>query len=188
MTVKEVIKLTAETVGEDDVVSYLEGKECFDIDYAKKVVNLLIKCYNLITDEIACEYFPQKQRQDFNNITDKKIPLSSLNKTPLRILRVFAKNGQKLGYKLINDYIEVNNSDVTVEYLFKIPKATEDDEAYFASTVIGPYVLAYGIASQYLMERGRIKESEIYNEKYMQALRGRLAERSSLKIPQRRWM
>ena len=83
MTVKEVIKLTAETVGEDDVVSYLEGKECFDIDYAKKVVNLLIKCYNLITDEIACEYFPQKQRQDFNNITDKKIPLSSLNKTPL---------------------------------------------------------------------------------------------------------
>ena len=33
----------------------------------------------------------------------------------------------------------------------------------------------------------QIKESEIYNEKYMQALRGRLAERRSLKIPQRRW-
>ena len=188
MTVKEIIILTAEMIGEDEVVSYLSGGAPNDAVYAKKTAELLLRCYNYINDEIACEYFPQKYREEIKSINDGKIHFSNLEKTPFKILRVFAENGQKVPYKLINDYIKVNKDSVVVEYLFKIPKETLDDESYFASTVIGPYTMAFGVASQFCIERGRVNESDIFQNKYMDALRGRLANRAPLQLPERRWI
>ena len=187
MTVKEIIKLSAEMAGESEVVNLLSDGAPNDITYAKKVKDLLLRCNNLIIEEIATEYFPQKHLEKITAVEDGKIYFSMLSKSPFKILRVFAPNGQKVPYKLVNDYILVNRDSVSVEYLYRIPAEKEDDESYFSNTQIGPYVLAYGICAQYLTERGRISESEIFQEKYMNGLRGRLASKGNIQIPKRRW-
>ena len=188
MTVKEVIKLTALMVGEDETVSYLQDEAVNDLTYAKKVTNILLRCYNLIVEELACEYFPLKKSEKISQVINGKIYFKDLEYSPIKIVGVYDENYQKVPYKLINDYISINKPCVIVEYNYRVKPLKESDEAVYANEIIGPYVLAYGMASQYCLEKGRLNESEIFQQKYIAGIKGRASEKGSLQLPQRRWI
>ena len=187
MKVKEIIKLVAEMIGEEEVVKLCNDLPPNDKEYASASYNLLLRCYHLIVEELACEYYPVKNRQVFEDVKDNKIFFSAFEYQPLRILNTFDKYGQKLGYRLINDYILVNEKNACVEYEYRISKEGEEDESFYASKIIGPYVIAYGVASQYLTEKGRYSDADIFQSRYLQGIKSRLAKKGSLKMPKRRW-
>ena len=187
MKVKELIKITALTVGEEETVNYLEGKAVSDLASVKKNVDLLLRCYNLIADELSCEYLPLKTMETFTP-ENNRIYFSAFSKPPLKILNVYNENMKKVPYKLINDYIWTQKDCVTVEYNYRLSPLGEDDEANYANGIIGPYTIAFGMASQFCLEKGRFNESEIYQEKYLLAIKSRIAQKGSLIIPARRWM
>ena len=151
-----------------------------------KSIDRLGRDYNMIIEELALEYLPLRIKEKVQ-VTNQKIYFSELAFKPLRVLGVINKNGDKVPYKLINDYLELSNDDVIIEYTHRTKEAFEDDDCVYDETVIGPYVIAYGMLSQYLLERGRVSESNIYQEKYLSAVRARIAQRKSLKLPARRW-
>ena len=130
--------------------------------------------------------FPTTESSFFKD-KDNKIFFSAFEYQPLRILNTFDKYGQKLGYRLINDYILVNEKNACVEYEYRISKEGEEDESFYASKIIGPYVIAYGVASQYLTEKGRYSDADIFQSRYLQGIKSRLAKKGSLKMPKRRW-
>ena len=80
------------------------------------------------------------------------------------------------------------NGEFKVEYNYRVEPSCEDDEVLYKDTVIGAYALAYGILAQYLLEKGRVSESNIYQEKYLSAIKARIAEKRKLKLPARRWI
>ncbi len=187
MIVKDILKMTAEMAGENQTVLYFEEKGVDDLAFCEENARLLLRCYNLIVEELALEYLPLKREEEVT-VKEGKIYFSNLDFIPLRIISVRLKNGRKVPYRFVNDYLEVENGDLIIEYNYRLKPALEDDEVAYCNTVIGPYALIYGILSQYLLEKGRVSESNLYQEKYLSAIRARIAEKRPLKIPGRRWM
>ena len=187
MIVKDILKITAEMAGENQTVLYFDEKGVDDLAFCEENARLLLRCYNLIVEELALEYLPLKREEEVVS-KQGKIYFSDLEFRPLRILNVRRKNGQKVPYKLVNDYLEVSNGEFIIEYNYRLEPAVEDDEVVYSDTVIGPYTLVYGMLSQYLLEKGRLSESDIYQDKYLSAIRARIAEKRQLKIPGRRWI
>jgi hypothetical protein len=186
MKVKEILKMAAEMAGEKELAAYYAQNAVEDVAACEENASLMLRCYNMITEELALEYLPLRTAEKVE-ITSNKIYFSDLGFKPLRVIAVYGKNGEKVPYKLINDYLQLANGSFIIEYTYRVGLATADDDCVYDETAIGPYAIAYGILSQYLLERGRISESNLYQEKYLNAVRARIAQRKSLKLPARRW-
>ena len=186
MTVKEVLCEAAKLVGESDVYNYLSDKIPDDTAYCEEGAELIKHCYDVIIDELACEYLPLKDKCAFA-ATDGKVMYSSFVKKPVRINFVYDENGKKLPYKAFIDHLSVTADKVIIEYDFKPGVQNITDEAFYADGIIGEHVLAYGVATEYCTERGRITDAEIWASKYNAALKARLAEKRQLKIKAGRW-
>lgn len=187
MTVKDILRLTAGMVGDRDLYNYLSDLECCEVDQAQQNKQELLICYNAICDELACEYLPLVYSQDFTNVKDNKIYFSALEKTPLKIIEVTNKNGYKCPYKLVNDYISLQETAVTVKYEYKPKWQNENEESLFGKKIIGPFTLCYGVCALYLLQKGRMSESQVFFEKYISAVKARIAEKRKIVIPPRRW-
>ena len=189
MKIKEVIKLSAKLLEEKDVLTLLSGDVPEENAQAIEDKETLLCCYDLIRDELACEYLPLKKRELFSDIKDEKIYFSTFENSPLRILGVYDEKGEKVPYRLINDYVCVKKQRAFVEYNYRLnPIKSEEEECVYASGIIGPYCLAFGIASQFCAQKGRFNESDYFQSKYLEGVRARVAKRGNLKIPARRWL
>ena len=186
MTVKEVLGNAARLIGERDVFDFLSDGVPDDRAYAEESAELLKRCYDIVVDELACEYLPLKKTEEFV-VTDGKIPFRDFSEKPISIDRVSDENGNKLAYSTIIDHLEVNAAKVSITYGFRPESQKLTDEAYYADGIIGEHVLSYGIAAEYCLERGRISDAEIWNAKYANALKARLAEKRRLKIKVGKW-
>lgn len=186
MTVNEILIIAAELVGESDVAVYLSGKAPQDAEYCKNTVALFKRCYDITVDELACEFFPLLQTEKVS-AADGKIFYKDLLFTPLRIRNVRCENGEKCAYKLNIDYLSVNKPHVEIVYEYRPKKQKLTDTAYYTDGILGEYGLSYGIAAEFCLERGRITDADIWQNKYAAAVKGRLRERKNLKIPARNW-
>jgi len=186
MTIKGLLGIAAEMLGEKDVSGYLEGNVPDDSAYCEDTTALLKRCYDVVADELACEYFPLKKTECFD-ATDGQIEYSDFSEKPVGIESVCDEKGNKLPYKAVIDRLNVYGHKVFVTYRFKPRIKALDDDADFADGVIGEYAICYGIATEFCIERGRLSDAELWNGKYDRALRGRLAERRKLKIRARKW-
>lgn len=186
MTVKEILKISAEQLGEQDAVDLILDKAPENGEYANLTLKLLKQCYDLITDEIACEFLPLKTTEIFN-VTNGKIAFSQFVKHPLKIISITDENGNKCAYKFVNDYLSVPNGIIKVSFEYRPEIQKETDEAVYYSTPIGAYTLCFGINAEFCFARGRYGESEKWREKFINAIKNRIAQKQSLKIPSRRW-
>lgn len=186
MTVKEMLGNAARLVGEKDVSDFLSDAVPDDRAYAEESATLLKHCYDVVVDELACEYLPLKKTESFD-VSGGKIPFCDFSEKPIAIDCVKDGNGNKLAYSTIIDCLEVNARKVSVTYGFKPKPQDLADEAYYADGIIGEHVLSYGIAAEYCLERGRLSDAEIWNAKYAGALKARLAEKRRLKIKVGKW-
>ena len=108
MTVKELINYTAKLLEEEDVCMLLSDKAPKNSEYASSTLELLKRCLDVITDEIACEFYPVKAIQTFN-VTDQKIYYKDFSSVPIKILEVRGENNEKCPYRLISDHFTVLN-------------------------------------------------------------------------------
>ena len=65
MKVKDILILCCDLLEEENVKSYLNGQTANDEDSAIKDCELLLNCYNLMTDEISREYYRFKTVETF---------------------------------------------------------------------------------------------------------------------------
>ena len=187
MTVKEILILTAKMLGEKQIVNLLTKQTCDDLQSVSEDKDMLLSCYNATTEELALEYLPLEFCEEFNGVTDNKIYFSSFSKKPLKIVSVCDLSGNKLPYKLINDYIYVERKSVKITYEYRPTMQNEEDEAVFSDNGIGPFTLCYGIASLYCLQKGRHSDAEGFFERYFSAIKSRIAEKRKIIIPARSW-
>ena len=186
MTVKELINYTAKLLEEEDVCMLLSDKAPKNSEYASSTLELLKRCLDVITDEIACEFYPVKAIQTFN-VTDQKIYYKDFSSVPIKILEVRGENNEKCPYRLISDHFTVSNGKKSVLYEYKPKPQDFNEDALFSNSVIGENVLSWGMASEFCFARGRYSESEKWREKFLSGLQSRIFERETKRIPQRRW-
>ena len=181
-TVKEVLMTAAELIGEDGLKKSVgEGSS------SSEELSLLLKCFNLVEDELALDYFPLKTCEKFAP-ADGKIAFTAFSEAPVRVLKVTDAEGGGLPFAVFFDRVEVHGSrgDVEVTYAFAPATKTLEGNSDFSGRV-SARLIALGVATEYLLAVNRFGEAAAFEKKYREAIRAAGDPRRKLTARGRRW-
>lgn len=185
--VSDVMLVCAKLLKNNALAELIEGGE--NADSSEKLAEEradMLRVYNMITEELSCEYFPLYHEQTLT-AQNGKIKLSSLKYPPLKIVSVRDESGRPINYGFSGGAITVEcKNGAVIKYAYCAQEAGETDDFIFTPKP-GKFVVAYGMAAQLCLENGLTGEAELWQNKYDSAIRGRAAERRTLKIKPRRW-
>ncbi|MBQ8908797.1 MAG: hypothetical protein IJY90_00695 [Clostridia bacterium] len=183
MKVKDIIIKACDFVGKDELASVLNaGGELSDENVALQ--EKLVKCFNLIREEIASEYQPIMQVEKFV-VKNFKLEFSSFANDVLEIYAVKDKYGRNVHYKIFEDYIFVCAKDVEVIYSTPAMALSVDEE--FTSN-LPERIYAYGVAREYFFINNLYEDANIWEERFKGSLQIMLRRKSEVKIPRRSWI
>ena len=164
MTVKEIIEKSAGLLG---------------VEPTKENTENFVRCYNLIENELAVDYFPLRA-VDKVLIKDNKIKYDELQRKAFRIMGVYDCNNKELKYKLYPKHIgfskKENGKQCLVVYCY-IPEAKTIDGISEFDKGMFEEVFKYGICEEYCLMQGDFETASVFNEKYKKAIQERYAKR-----------
>lgn len=185
MTVKDVIKLVCDFVGEKDIVAKMD-KESPLSDAEQQKVDLMTRCFNLVVQEIACDYFPFLTKESID-VQNSVLNFSNLSKKVVHIYEIKNRFGMSLRFRLFPNHVEIYGNAKSVVYSFM------PDELSLNSTLDLPCglterVIAYGVTSEYLLIDGLGDDAEIWENRYKESLFILSRKRGEHILPRRRWL
>ena len=164
MTVKEIIEKSAELLG---------------VELTEENTENFVRCYNLIENELAMDYFPLRA-VDKVLIKDNKIEYDELQRQAFRIMGVYDCNNKELKYKLYPKYIgfgkKENGKQCLVVYCYIPQEKTIYGISEFDSGMFEE-VFKYGICGEYCLMQGDYETANAFYEKYKNAILERYAIR-----------
>ena len=182
ISVKEVMKTAAELIGADGLAKSVE-----EGGSSSEELSLLLKCFNLVENEVALDYFPLKKQERFTPSAGK-ISYTKFAEAPVRILKLTGSSGNSLAFELFFDRIDCKgySREVEITYAFAPRVKALTDNSDFAGK-ISVRLLAFGVAAEYLLATNRYAEAAAFEKKYREALLAAANERRKLSIRARRW-
>lgn len=185
MEVKCVLSLAAANLGREDLVAAIH--DCAGEPFGE--VASLLRCYNLVENEIALDYFPLK-REDRLCICGKFIPLARLRFAPVQILSVKDEQGTPLKFELRPARIfmpHCSEKRVSVFYTYS-PREKRFCERTELGGKISSRLLSFGVAAEFLLSNGQFSEAAVWEKRYHDALRAVNTLQKPLRIRSRRWV
>jgi len=155
MTVKETILLAADELGFGERVrGYFDGGTAEGEKEAKD----LLRCFNLVENELALDYLPL-QREDEAYSETGTIEYTALSRSAVRILRVRDEWGNDAAFRLYPAYLKTQPGKVRVTYTYTPRKKTFTEESDYILQA-SPRLLAFGMAGEYCLACGMYEEAE----------------------------
>lgn len=157
MTVKEVIERSAELLG---------------IELTDENMETLLKCYNIVENELAMDYFPL---QIVNKvlIKENKIEYADLQRQACRIIGVHDCDHKELKYKLYPQHIGFSKKDngkyCFVRYCYIPQEKSMDCISDFDGSMFKD-IFEYGVCAEYCIIQGDFKQVELWDKKYKKAI------------------
>jgi hypothetical protein len=185
MTVKEILMLACEFVGEGEIAQKVKNGETLNESEQKKYESLL-SCFNLVNQEIASDYLPNLTKESVT-VFDGKIFFSTLSKNATHIYEVGNRFGMSLPFKNFSNYVEVGGQPKYVVYSF-LPDELGEDEVFEFYGGLSARILAYGIASEFLLVSGLGDEAEVWEERFKESLFVLSRKRGEHRLPKRSWL
>ena len=157
MKVSEVIELSAVLL---------------DIELTEEVKNDLLKCYNLVEQELATDYFPILEVDKFFNVEDK-IYFKDFTRKPYLIRGIQDFRGDKVDYRINPAYIEIKKNYDGGTFFVKYYYIPAEKSLYSTCTYGAEYVsiLKYGSAAEYCLQQGNFELAKIYSDKYKERIK-----------------
>ena len=181
MTVKECVEKAAIFLGiADDVCAYLEKGNAQGKEQAER----LVKCFNIVENELALDYLPLFTEQKIKN-ENGKVEFTRLEKNVVRIAGVKDGNGERVKYRLFPRYLECPKGDLTIVYSYTPSEKSLGGESDFVT--ISVRLFGYGMATNYALMLGLFEEAAIWEKKYKEALEAAYRIRGAAVVRSRRW-
>ena len=159
MLVSEVLKLSAMIV---------EG----DLDIDGEDVDLWLKCYNLVEQELATEYFPILEVDKFFHVDDK-IYYKDFSRKACMIKGIQDFRGDSVSFRLTPEYINLiknyNGGTFFVKYYYLPKEKTLYSYSAYGAEYIS--ILKYGVAAEYCLATGNYDLAKIYSDKYKERIK-----------------
>ena len=180
MLIRDVITLAAQMLGREDLLGEIPG------DTAEGEVGALLRCYNIVENEIALDYFPLINTERLN-VSGGKITFTQFSYTPVEIKKVTNTSDMGVPFSVYSAYLEVPKgySAVNVTYSYVPEKKELGGETAFTER-ISARLLAFGVVSEYCLATGRYEEGKLWGERYRDALRAVGILRRPLSVRSRR--
>ena len=84
MTVKEVLDCAAFLLGKEETQAYLNQSEAEGTPQVQRETELLLRCYNIVENEIALDYLPLTAEESFI-AENGTIPYTSFSRFPVSV-------------------------------------------------------------------------------------------------------
>lgn len=181
MTVKEVLLLAAECIGLEDAKTYLSG----DTTVGETDVQALLRCFNLVENEVALDYLPLSAEDTVATETGM-VEFSALSKAAVRITAVRDQAGNSVKYKLFPERLKTQPGELVISYTYTPAAKGLADSSDFV-LLASPRLLAFGVAAEYCFACGLYDEGEAWNKKYKDALAAAYRAKPAKIIRSRRW-
>ena len=186
MFVKEVLAVAAATAGRSDLATEIE-KESPDVDAE---ILRLVRCYNLVENEIALDYFPLKHEETVTAL-DGIIPYSQLEFAPVTVFTVTGIGGDPLNFETRPAHILLSGMkgqrQMILSYSYSPKEKLITEDASFGEK-ISARLLAFGVACEFCLSNGQYAEAATWEKKYREALRAANVSRRRLSVRSRRWV
>jgi len=184
MTVRDILKLVCEFVGERELATKLKIDQEFSAREQEKL-NLMVNCFNLVNQEIASDYLPflTKEEIDVDNST---LNFSNLQKVVINIYEIKNRFGMNLKFKVFSNYVEIYGRAKSIVYSYLPNDMSIDDEVEMLNG-LSARIYAYGVASEYLLVDGISEDAEIWEERFKESLFVLSRKRGEHLMPRRSW-
>lgn len=185
MKVKRVLSLAAANLGREDLVAAINvccGEPAGEIA-------ALLRCYNLIENEVALDYFPLR-REETVPVRGGAVLYSKLCYAPVTVYSVKDLLGRTLKFEIRPARILVpaqrEGEQVLVSYSYS-PREKEFDSCAELGGKISARLLSFGVCCEFCLSNGQFAEAAVWEKKFREALRAADMTRRPLSIRARRW-
>lgn len=185
MTVKDILKLVCSFVGEREILEKFETESSDFSTREQKKIESMTKCFNLVMQEIASDYLPFLIKEEIE-VENSILNLSDLSKSVVNIYEIKNRFGINLRFKLFPEYVEINGKAKTIVYSY-LPEEKALDEEIELCCGLSARVVAYGIASEFLLIEGISEDAEIWEERFKESLFLLSRKRGEHVLPKRNW-
>ena len=143
-----------------------------DIELTEDIRNNLVRCYNLVEQELATDYFPILEVDKFFHVEDK-IYYKDFSRKPYMLKGIQDFHGDSVSFRLAPEYINLIKNYNGGTFFVKYYYLPEDKELYSNSTYSAEYIsiLKYGIAAEYCLMQGNFEQAKIYSDKYKERIK-----------------
>lgn len=185
MTVKDILKLVCEFVGEREILAKLNLESATFSDREQEKINTMVDCFNLVNQEIASDYLPYLTKEDIS-VENSVINFSQLEKVVINVYEVKNRFGMSLKFTNLSNCIEVKGKAKQIVYSYLPTDKILSDEVEMLNG-LSARVFAYGIASEFLLVDGLSEDAEIWEERFKESLFVLSRKRGEHRLPQRSW-
>ena len=167
MRVREILVLAAELCGRRELADFLAGKTGADAGAMEREEETLLRCYNLVENEIALDYLPIRTRERF--CSDGAVPYAAFARRPVEIFAVRGLSGEKLAFTAVGEGLRVRAGAVEVEYSYR-PSVKSGSDFPETACEDGGRLLALGAACEFMLMNGELETAAVLDKKYRDAL------------------
>lgn len=186
MKVIDVIALAAQNIGREDLKQALDA-ETVSAETQQELDSLL-RCYNFVENEIALEYFPLVAEETFV-CNDGQLRYTLFTHAPVNVRKAADGAGRNLEFRIFPAYLSLPEGagGVKITYEYAPEKKNFEDDGAFSGKV-SERLMSYGVASEFLLTAARYSESDVWQQRYQDALRAAGILRRRLAVRSRRWV
>lgn len=187
MTINSAIYTSAMFLQLDQVCLALDDETEMDDD-TKREIDLLLRCANLVLNEISCAYYPLKTTQKVQ-AKGRYINYCDLEKPLVDTYSIKSSAGENLRFSEYYDRIYVygeSDSEFEIEYSYPCPQMQLGDEIPYESQRVSERILAYGTVCEYYVASGMSAEASVWQKRYYNALEQSKSKREKV-VKARRW-
>ena len=184
-TVENVVRLAAQMLGLGETAEeYFDGNPS---DEAKRIVQGLVSCFNLVENELAVDYVPLVCEETLSTDEQGNIEYARLSKKVAYIITVRNQYGAIVKAKRMPTHLALEVGEYTVRYAaFPAEKTAKDGCEY--ETGVSARLLAYGVAAEYCLHKGLYAEHAAWDKKYKEALLIACKSRGVGRLKERAWI
>lgn len=188
MTVKSVLKLACYFLGLDEIAetNTFNTSGSTATTEQKKEIDTLVRCLNLVVQEIATNYvFVTNQKEiSFKN---GKISLNEIDENFLETISLTV-NDRKIKFKEMMNSLFANVQNAIITYRKYPETLSMDDDCPNFNCKIAEKTIAYGVAMEYSFINSLSDEATIFENRYKQDLLTSMRKNSEKKLKCRRWL
>ena len=182
----DIIKIACDFTGNDELALKLDEEDDVLTSQESKVLNTLLKCLNLIQNEVACEYIPLMAEETVTT-KDFKVDFSAFEKRPISIVWAKDRLGRNIRFKAFADYLMIFGGHAKVKYCY-MPDEITSLEGEIAQPLLPMRIYAYGVAREFFLLQNLGDDADIWEVRFKDSLCVFAKKKHEVKMPCRRWL
>lgn len=198
MKLRDIIKLSSIMLNLEDILNSEKlYDETFVIeneqevikgnDDVEKEINLLIRCFNLVYNEIATDYFPLIKMEEIE-VSKGFFNLNRLENRFYKFVKLEDKNSVSINCKIYDNILYAKDGKFKLIYGYIPNKVGLNDEIINFNGKLDERIFALGLNKEYCFIGGLYEEAKSYKTKFEEGLKSISAIKKNITMPKRRWI